>query len=107
MLLKLLIAVLSSLLLPGLLQVNYCEEAGSFNQRLPGPKGERRVFFMNREDLDIDVICSPKIRSNVDSGKGVRIQVRHLVAVLNIKATFQPPLATMADVPPGTVFPHV
>ena len=67
--------------MPWLLQVNYCEEAGSFNQRLLGPKGERRVVFMNREDLDIDVIGSPRIRSNVDSGKGVRIQVHHLVAV--------------------------
>ena len=68
--------LLPSLRCPGwLLQVNYCEEGSSFNHRLPGPKGERRVVFMNREDLDIDIIGCPKVRSNVDSGKGVRIQV--------------------------------
>lgn len=36
---------------------------------------------MDREDLDSALFASPKVRSNVDSGKGVRIQVPILTLV--------------------------
>lgn len=55
--------------------MDYCEESGSFNDKVKGRKGERRVVYVKREDLDSSLFSSPKIRSKVDSGKGVRIQV--------------------------------
>jgi hypothetical protein len=61
--------------------VDYSEEAASFNDKVRGPKGERRVVSIRREDLDSSLFSAPKIRSKVDSGKGVRIQVTFLSGI--------------------------
>lgn len=57
-----------------LLQVNYKEDQSSFNDKLPGEKADRKVKYIDREDIDLSGYAAPKQRSAVDSGKGVRVQ---------------------------------
>lgn len=57
------------------IQVDYREEKGTFNGRIPGEQAERRVRYIDREEIDPSLLSAMKQRSAVDSGKGVRIQV--------------------------------
>ena len=57
------------------LQVDYREDLGTFHEKTSRANGERKVVYMDRNDIDASIFAAPKIRSSHDSGKGVRIQV--------------------------------
>ena len=83
------------------IQVDYSEEAGNFSERVKGSKGERSVKYIRREDLDSSLFSSPKIRSKVDSGKGVRIQVLISLPSLHAMCTTEMTVALCALVQMG------
>lgn len=56
--------------------MDYREDVWKFNDRVPRAKGERRVVYLDRSDVDASMFAAPpKLQSTFDSGKGVRIQV--------------------------------